>query len=69
MRQPNGFYLFRAEKVDVRPFAELRDELHHELRQRRYGEWLEKTNKEAKVMFNSPSFLGAIPMDTTPRIK
>jgi parvulin-like peptidyl-prolyl isomerase len=69
IRQPNGFYVFRAEKVDVRELADVRDDIYYELRQRRYGEWLEKTSREATVVFNSPSFLGAFPVDTTPRIK
>jgi parvulin-like peptidyl-prolyl isomerase len=67
--QPNGFYIFRAEKVEVRPLAEIRDEIFSELRQRRYGAWLENSSREATVTFSSPAFLGAFPADTTPRIK
>jgi peptidyl-prolyl cis-trans isomerase C len=69
VRQPNGFYLFRADKVEIRPLAEVRDDIFYELRQRRYSEWLEKTSRESTVQFNSPSFLGVFPVDTTPRIK
>jgi peptidyl-prolyl cis-trans isomerase C len=68
VRQPNGFYVFRAEKVDVRAFADVRDDIFYELRQRRYGEWVEKSSHEATVLFN-PTFIGAFPVDTTPRIK
>lgn len=67
VRQPNGFYVFRAEKIDARPLPEVRDEIYTELRQRRYGEWMDKTNREATVVFNNPTFLGAFPADTTPR--
>jgi len=28
------------------------------LRQRHYSQWLEQTNKDAKVEFTSPAFLG-----------
>jgi peptidyl-prolyl cis-trans isomerase C len=67
IRQPNGFYIFRAEKIDVRPLAEVRDEIFAELKQRTYGEWLQKANKEATVLFNNPAFIGAFPANTTPR--
>jgi parvulin-like peptidyl-prolyl isomerase len=67
VRQPNGFYIFRAEKIDVRPLAEVREEIFAELKQRTYGEWLQKANREATVVFNNPAFIGAFPADTTPR--
>jgi peptidyl-prolyl cis-trans isomerase C len=67
VRQSNGFYIFRAEKIEIRPLPEVRDAIFAELRQRRYGEWVEKTNREATVLFNSPAFLGAFPVNTTPR--
>jgi peptidyl-prolyl cis-trans isomerase C len=67
IRQPNGFYIFRAEKIEVRPLPEVRDEIFNELKQRTYGEWLQKANKEATVVFNNPAFIGAFPVNTTPR--
>jgi len=72
IRQPNGFYIFRADKVDVRPLPEVRDQIFAELKQAHYGEWVEKSTRDAKVLFNSPAFIGAIqasppPVDTTPR--
>jgi peptidyl-prolyl cis-trans isomerase C len=58
VRQPNGFYLLRAEEVRYRPLSQVRDEIFTELRQRHYSQWLEQTNKDAKVEFTSPAFLG-----------
>jgi parvulin-like peptidyl-prolyl isomerase len=57
VRQPNGFYLLRAEEVSYRPLSQVRDEIFTELRQRHYSQWLEQTNKDAKVEFTSPAFL------------
>jgi parvulin-like peptidyl-prolyl isomerase len=57
VRQPNGFYLLRAEEVQYRPLSQVRDEIFTELRQRHYSQWLEQTNKDAKVEFTSPAFL------------
>lgn len=67
VRQPNGFYLFRAEQITYRPLAEVRDEIFNELKQARYNEWVETINRGAKVLFSNPAFIGAVPFDTTPR--
>jgi peptidyl-prolyl cis-trans isomerase C len=58
VRQPNGFYLLRADEVRYRPLSQVRDEIFTELKQRHYGQWLEQTNKDTKVEFASPAFLG-----------
>ncbi len=57
VRQPSGFYLLRADEVNYRPFSQVRDEIFTELKQQRYAQWLEKTNRETMVTFN-PEFLG-----------
>ena len=61
VRQPNGFYLLRADQVHYRPLSQVRDEIFTELKQRHYGEWLEQTNKDTKVEYTSPAFLGESP--------
>jgi peptidyl-prolyl cis-trans isomerase C len=58
VRQPNGFYLLRADEVRYRPLSQVRDEVFTQLKQQHYGQWLEQTNKETKVEFPSPAFLG-----------
>jgi peptidyl-prolyl cis-trans isomerase C len=58
VRQPNGFYLLRAEEVSYRPLSQVRDEIFTELKQRRYSQWLDQTNKDTKVEVTSPAFLG-----------
>src|SRR5262249_46144202 len=57
VRQPSGFYLLHADEVNYRPFSQARDEIFNELKQQRYAQWLEKTNRETMVNFN-PAFLG-----------
>jgi parvulin-like peptidyl-prolyl isomerase len=61
VRQPNGFYLFRAQEISVRPFHEVRDDIFNELKQQYYKEWLDKTKSGAAVVFNSPAFIGLTP--------
>ena len=58
VRQPNGFYLLRADEVRYRPLSQVRDEIFAQLKQQHYGQWLEQTNKGTKVEFTSPAFLG-----------
>ena len=58
VRQPNGFYLLRAEEVHYRPLSQVRDEIFTELKQRSYSQWLAQTNEDTKVEFTSPAFLG-----------
>ena len=57
VRQPNGYYLLRAEEMRYRPLSQVRDEIFTELKQRHYSQWLEQTNKETKVEFTNPAFL------------
>ncbi|MGA2722685.1 MAG: peptidylprolyl isomerase [Bryobacteraceae bacterium] len=58
VRQPNGFYLLRADEVRYRPLSQVRDEIFTQLKQEHYGQWLEQTNKDTKVEFTNPAFLG-----------
>jgi parvulin-like peptidyl-prolyl isomerase len=58
VRQPNGFYLLRADEVHYRPLSQVRDEIFTQLKQQHYREWLEQTNKATKVEITNPAFLG-----------
>ncbi len=61
VRQPNGFYIFRADEVTVRPLSEVRDEIFTQLKQEHYREWLDKTSRESTVNFPNPAFAGLTP--------
>lgn len=61
VRQPNGFYIFRADEVTFRPLSEVRDEVFTKLKEDRYREWLDKTNRESTVNFTNPAFAGLTP--------
>jgi hypothetical protein len=60
LRQPNGYYLLRAEEVTYRPLVQVRDEIFEALRQERYNQWLAKVNRETKVEI-TPAFVSAAP--------
>lgn len=59
LRQPNGFYLFRLEGLDVTPYEEVRDRIFMELQEEALKQWVESVRKSAKVEFRDESFLKA----------
>jgi parvulin-like peptidyl-prolyl isomerase len=66
LKQPNGFYLLRAEEVTVRPLSEVRDEIYNELKNVRSEEWLRGMDREAKVQIVSPEFITGMPAPAKP---
>ena len=61
LKQPNGFYLLRAEEVMVRPLAEVRDEIYNDLKSARSDEWLRGMDRDAKVQIVNPAFISGTP--------
>ena len=66
VRQPNGYYLLKAEAITYRPLSQVRDEIFTELKQQQYAKWLEETNRNTRVQYTSPEFLGVKPMVAAP---
>ncbi len=66
VRQPNGYYLLKADQVTYRPLSQVRDEIFSELKQQKYAKWLEETNRKTQVQFTSPEFLGLKPAILAP---
>ena len=61
LKQPNGFYLLRAEEVTVRPLSEVRDEIYTEIKNIRSDEWLRGMDREVNVQILSPEFISPAP--------
>jgi len=55
LKQPNGYYLLRAEQVTVKPLKDVRDDLYNDLKNARMREWMEKLDRETTVEVN-PKF-------------
>jgi parvulin-like peptidyl-prolyl isomerase len=62
LKQPNGFYLLRAEEVTVRPLSEVRDEIYSELRNTKSDQWLRGMDRDAKVQIVNPAFIAGTPV-------
>jgi len=56
VRQPHGFYIFKADIVTIRDLSEVRDQIFTVLKQRHAKEWLDRVNSEVKVEFPNPEF-------------
>jgi peptidyl-prolyl cis-trans isomerase C len=61
LKQPNGFYILRAEEVTVRPLSEVRDDIYNELKTTRSDEWLRGMDRDAKVQIVNPAFISGAP--------
>jgi hypothetical protein len=57
VRQPNGFYILKAQEVTYRPLKEVEDEIFYQLRQEKFAKWMEQANRDVKVDFPNPAFL------------
>ena len=56
-KQRNGFYLFRAEEVGVRPYAEVKDDIYTELKQTHLKEWIDGMTKSIPLKIENDAFM------------
>jgi parvulin-like peptidyl-prolyl isomerase len=56
VRQPNGFYLFRAEEIGQRPVSEVKGEIINELKQAQFKNWMEEANRSVSVKIENEAF-------------
>ena len=59
VRQPNGFYIFRAESMSQKPFAEVSGQIVTELRNIHFREWMESTTKSIDIKYDDEQFFSA----------
>ena len=58
IRQPNGYYLLRAEDVSYIPLSQIQGDVFLAVRERQYNQWLEQNTSGVKVEFPNPAFPG-----------
>jgi hypothetical protein len=56
VRQPNGFYLFRAEQITFRSYQQMQIEILEEVRQAKSKEWMDKTNNSIDFKVENEAF-------------
>jgi len=56
VKQPNGFYLFRAEEVSPQPLAEVQDQVLNELKQAHFKQWMDAVNAGLNFKIQNEGF-------------
>jgi peptidyl-prolyl cis-trans isomerase C len=67
VKQPNGFYLFRAEEISAQPFAEVKDEIVNEVKQARFREYMDQATHSLNFKIENEAYFnegGAAPAPT-----
>ena len=69
VRHDNGFYLFRCDDREVKPFDTVKEEISVEMRSKMFREWLEVQKKDVKVdILRDEFFKPAIPVPAAPPV-
>jgi hypothetical protein len=64
VKQPNGFYLFRAEEFAAQPYSEVQEQILNELKQARFKEWMDGISASLNLKIENEAFFnqgGAAP--------
>ena len=64
VKQPNGFYLFRAEEVTAQPLTEVQAEILNELKEAHFRQWMEDTSRSLNLQIQNQGYFlegGAAP--------
>ncbi len=56
VRQSGGYYLFRLERFDARPFEEVRGDISNELKEVRFKEWFEKVRSSVEIRLHDQEY-------------
>jgi peptidyl-prolyl cis-trans isomerase C len=66
VRQPNGFYLFRAEEVTSRTYQQVQIEIYEQARQAKYQQWMAQMNGSVDFKVENENFFKAPAPPPTP---
>jgi parvulin-like peptidyl-prolyl isomerase len=56
VKQPNGFYLFRAEEVTAQPFAEVQDEVLNQLKQAHFKQYMDEVTRSLNLKIQNEGY-------------
>jgi peptidyl-prolyl cis-trans isomerase C len=59
VKQPNGFYLFRAQEVAVQPLAEVQEEVVNELKQAHFKTWMDDVTRDLNLKIQNEGYFSA----------
>lgn len=58
VKQPNGFYLFRAQEISAQPYSEVQEEIIKELKQARFKQWMDEAVSSLNFKIQNEDFVG-----------
>ena len=69
VKQPNGFYIFRAEAVSAKPYAEVREQIFNDLKNAKLKAWMDSTSKSLDIKFedDKPASGAGLPVPGAPQ--
>jgi peptidyl-prolyl cis-trans isomerase C len=56
VKQPNGFYLFRAEEITPQPFAEVQVEVLNELKESHFKQWMDDATRGLNLQIRNQAY-------------
>lgn len=56
VKQPNGFYLFRADEVTAQPLADVQEAIVNELKQVQFKKWMDEVNSSLNLKIENESY-------------
>lgn len=59
VKQPNGFYLIRADSVGMQSYEEVRSQIYEELKQTTFNEWLRGLQTRFAVKVDNPGYFSS----------
>ncbi len=61
IQQQNGYYLFRAKSVGLRPYDEIKDDIYKEIQNLKMQQWIEGLQKSVVVSDKNSQFFSSSP--------
>ena len=61
VRQPNGYYLFRVEKIGLQTLDEVRQTLNREAKGAKFNEWFQSVRDALNITFENEEYFAADP--------
>jgi len=56
VKQPNGFYIFRAEEINPQPYKEVEEEIVNQLRQAHFKLWMDEMNRNLNLQIKNDAY-------------
>jgi peptidyl-prolyl cis-trans isomerase C len=56
VKQPNGFYLFRAEEVGAQPLSEVQEAVVNELKQAKFKQWMDEATRGLNLKVENEAY-------------